>query len=94
MGRLKILGYEYVIEERDDVHVLEAFGKTDVKNQILPIASDLAPQQKTSTILHEVIEALNYHLDLKLKHDIIMRLESGLYQVLTDNGVDLAKLGE
>lgn len=94
MGKLKILGYEYAVERREDVHAMDAFGKMNAKAQTIPIASDLAEEQAISTILHEIIEALNYHLDLKLKHDTIMRLESGLYQVLTDNGVDLAKLGE
>jgi hypothetical protein len=94
LSRLKILGYEYTIERREDVHSMDAFGKMNAKAQVIPIATDLAQEQVESTILHEVIEALNYHLDLKLKHDTIMRLEAALYQVLVDNGVDLSKLGE
>lgn len=91
---IKVLGYEYKIERRDDAFGMEAFGKCNVKSQTMPIASDLAPEQARSTILHEIIEALNYHLDLKMKHETIMRLEAGLYQTLTDNGVSLSKLGE
>ena len=94
LGRLKILGYEYTIERREDVHSLDAFGKMNAKAQSIPIANDLAPEQQQSTLLHEIIEALSYHLDLKLKHSTIMSLESGLYQVLVDNGIDLSKLGE
>lgn len=43
-------------------------------------------------MLHEVLEALNYHLNLGLAHPAIQALEGGLYQVLTQNGVSLKPL--
>ena len=52
----------------------------------------LPRQQLESTLLHEIIEALNHALELKLEHGAIAGLEAGLYQVLTDNGVDLTPL--
>ena len=43
--------------------------------------------QRMSTLLHEIIEALVLLLDMKICHDDIERLEVGLYQVLTENGM-------
>jgi len=40
--------------------------------------------QKT-TLLHEIIEALSYRLELNLKHSQITALEGGLFQVIKDN---------
>ena len=94
MRKLKILGYNYTIEEQGDSDTIGAFGNSNSKTQCIHIATDLAPEQKQSTVLHEVIEAINYHLSLGLKHDTIMRLETALFQTLRENGVSLSKLGE
>ena len=88
---MKILGHEYkLISTPSDQ--LGSYGRYLAKEQILQVASDLHRQQITTTVLHEIIEALDYHLGLNLNHDAIMSLEAGLYQTLTDNGVDLSPL--
>jgi len=89
---MKILGYDYTMEIGSDENMRGNLGLHILNSQKIWIASNLCPQQNRSTILHEIIEALNYHLELGLEHNVIMSLESGLYQVLTDNGVDLAPL--
>jgi len=38
-----------------------------------------------SVLLHEIIEALVYRLELDLKHERITQLEAGLIQVFRDN---------
>ena len=38
-----------------------------------------------STLFHEIIEALNYQLELKLEHHQIQSLEAGLFSILTKN---------
>ena len=43
-------------------------------------------------MLHEIIEAINYHLELEMEHNVRMGLEAALFQVLTANGVDLSPL--
>lgn len=87
-----ILGYEYQIIEDGDADIIGAYGRHHIKKQILQVASGLAPQQQISTVLHEIIETLDYHLELGLAHNIITSLEAGLFQVLTANGVDLSPL--
>jgi hypothetical protein len=86
---MKILGYEYKLVDDGDVDSMGAFGRFHCKSQKLQIAKDLCEQQIVSTTLHEIIEALNYHLEWKLEHPVIMGIEAALYQALCENGVDL-----
>ena len=88
---MKILGHEYTLISAPNDQ-LGAYGRHLVREQILQVADDLHQQQMVTTVLHEIIEALNYHLGLDLDHSVIMALEAGLYQSLTDNEVDLSPL--
>lgn len=90
---MKILAYAYKVEIVDP-EVMDAMGRFQARRQRIQIADDLAGDELLSTLLHEVIEALSYHLALDLPHNAIMQLEAGLYQVLADNGVNLAPLLE
>jgi hypothetical protein len=89
---MKILGYDYRLIKEATFEKIGAAGRLHSNLQEIQIASNLVPQQVASTVLHEIIEALNYHLQLDLNHNAIMSLEASLYQVLTDNGIDLEPL--
>ncbi len=89
---MKIYGYDYELVEDGDVDMIGALGRHHVRRQVLQIAEGMAQQQRESTVLHEILETLNYHNDLSLTNKVIMPLEAGLYQVLTDAGVDLSPL--
>ena len=89
---MKILGYTYELIVDGDSDALGAFGRIDPSKQIIRIASGLNDQQFESSILHEIIEALNYHFHMEMLEGVIMSLEAGLYQALVDNGVDLSPL--
>ena len=91
MALIKILGYTYEIIEGNSER-MDALGRYHVREQKIQIASNMCNEQKVSTVLHEIIEALDYHLEFNLNHNIIQALESTLYQVLTDNGVDLTPI--
>jgi predicted nucleotide-binding protein (sugar kinase/HSP70/actin superfamily) len=91
---MNILGYNYTVTADIDEDTMGAYGRFHSKDLRLQIASDLCIQQKKSAVLHEVLEALNYHLGMGLEHKIIDNLEAGLYQVLTENGVDLVPLAK
>ena len=86
---MKILGYEYKLTNDGDVDSMGAFGRFNSRSQELKIAGDLCEQQIVSTTLHEIIEALNFHLSWKLEHSVITGMEAALYQTLSENGVDL-----
>ena len=51
------------------------------------INSNQSQSMKESALIHEIIEAISWFQRLNLKHDTIVRLETGLYQVLKDNGL-------
>lgn len=89
---MKILGYVYEIELGSDTDRMGAYGRCMHGQQVIQVANDLKREQEDSTILHEIIEALKYHLGIKLEHGHVMALEAGLYQALTENGVDLSPL--
>lgn len=91
---MKIYGYEYTVKRNETIDDMEAFGDFRAKNQTIRIASDLCAEQALSTLLHEILEAINYHNQLKLEHSAIMVLEVGIYETLKANGVDLRPLLE
>jgi hypothetical protein len=87
------LGYDYTVKpnpgigKREDKYALYNAGALEIEYD-----STLHRQMQESSILHEIIEAINYHLQLNLKHAQIMALETGLYGALNDSGVDLGRL--
>jgi hypothetical protein len=90
---MKIIGYEYDLElDKTIEQIGQNAGLINFDDMKINIASDLNPNVKASVLIHEVIEAINYHLELDLKHPQIMALEVGFHQVLSENGVDLSPL--
>ena len=89
---MRILGYDYKLIEDGDSDTIGALGRFHSSRQILQIAEELAAQCRESTVLHEILEAISYHNNLGLGNKIIMPLETGLYQVLGDLGMDLSLL--
>jgi hypothetical protein len=87
MKKIRILGLNYDIyhsPEEINGGMLDA-ARNHIAEQVILVNPRFNKQSQESGILHEVIEALNYHLQLNLEHDKIMLLESGLNQVLVDN---------
>lgn len=89
---MKILGFDYSFERFEMAHEDDSFGRYCVKSQKILIAEGLHPQQEISAIVHEVLEVLDYHLDLTLGHQAVMALDASLFQILSDAGVDLEPL--
>lgn len=90
---MRILGYNYTVEMSDDRRkVAGNLGTCDLENQAIYLSKKNSVSGIQSTLIHEIIEALNFHMELKLRHHQISSLEAGLFQVLSDNGVDLEKL--
>jgi hypothetical protein len=49
------------------------------------INENTSPSQQVSTLIHEIIEFINFQLELNLTHPQICGLETGLYQALAGN---------
>lgn len=88
---MDILGYNYEVKKTD----MDTDGTWGclvfLKNEIR-INSILSKEKALSTIIHEIIEAGNYHLELNLEHPKITCLEVLIFKTLTDAGVDLSPL--
>lgn len=68
-------------------------GMFDPNTHTIFVAKDLDQEKKISTLIHEILEALNYYLDLKLRHSKIEDLEWGLFSLFTGNNlIDFNKL--
>jgi hypothetical protein len=67
-------------------------GQCDFFNQIISVDHDLNDVEFSSTFIHEVIEAVNYHYCAdNIAHDQISQLEFGLHQVCESLGVRFGK---
>jgi hypothetical protein len=85
--KLKIAGYTYEIKIGDLIKT-EGSTKpayTHSRWQKIVIAKDQHKEEIESSLIHEILEAIDYHYSLKMDHDKLMTLETALYQVLTDN---------
>lgn len=88
--KLTILGHVYAVKAYKNIKKEQGsavFGRCDVENTTLHIGQEFTPSQVEATLLHEIIEAINYHLELRLEHNQIQGLEAGLYSVLKENGL-------
>ena len=85
---VRILGINYPVEVIDmqlaaGNHNAGSMDTTGCK--IFVSSSINTPEHQKAVLLHEIIEALNYRLELNLEHAKITQLESGLFSVFQDN---------
>jgi hypothetical protein len=89
---MKILGYNYTFDMTRSHHDIGAMGRCNSETLLIQVADSMSVQQQESTAIHEIIEAINFHLQLEMPHPTISALEASLYAALKDNGVDLSPL--
>ena len=96
---MNLLGHEYKVELTDDTNKigtslngLPNVGLFNSGTQTIYINKNVPKSNQEATLLHEIIEGINYHFEMNLKHSSIMQLESALYQCFQANGVDLSPL--
>jgi hypothetical protein len=84
---VKILGHEYKVEYTPNLtDRADAAGICDTEKLEMSIDANIPDTRQQEAVLHEVIEAINYHAELKLRHQAITLLSECLYQVFKDNG--------
>lgn len=84
--KVKIGAYNYSIIIDDKLALKNGTQGTQCANTLeIKLDAGIALQNRESTLLHEIIEAINYHYELKIEHHVISTLESTLYQVIKDN---------
>ena len=85
--RINILGHSYnVTLDPCLLRDRSSAGECCANAQNIHLDSSVPDDRKEGTFIHEVIEALNYELELGLEHPNITRLETGIYQFIKANG--------
>ncbi len=84
--KLKILCHEYdvtldpsLLEECNDYGLMYAADTT------VRIESSLSESVTKEVIMHEILEAVNFHLELGLKHRQLTAVATAMLQVMQDN---------
>ena len=91
---MKILGFNYSVERSlpDDTKFI---GMADSDNFKIQLNSKAYPDARLiEVIIHETLHAISNELELKLTERMVQGLSATLYQVLSENGVNLAPLLE
>jgi hypothetical protein len=86
---LNIQGKTFAVLYKDKVMLndQECCGIEDTFDQYIEISTKYPIECQQSTLLHEIIEVINDLNELGLKHRQISALETGLWQVLKENGL-------
>lgn len=88
---IKVLGHDYHVVIIDSSET-DPYGSMNPSTNTIRLNKNKVQSQIDSTLLHEIIEALNHDLELRLEHNQISSLEAGLYQVLKDNKLHFDEL--
>ena len=88
-GNLKIGGFQWNVKEVENLmNDRELLGEMAPREQEIIIEKGSSEQQKEETLLHEIIEVLNWMYNIKLEHYQIELLGVSLHQVLKDNEIN------
>jgi hypothetical protein len=61
------------------------FGECNHSKLTIEIDSSSPPPRQQQTFIHEIVEALDFELNIGLKHHQVELLEGGLYGLIRDN---------
>lgn len=93
-GKLKVFGHEYSVKT-DDKLVLKEGRLGSHCGDVLEIGlcTGIPESQLAETLMHEVLEAIFYHMSLrnKIDHDSLIQISEGLFLVIRDNDLDFRK---
>ena len=87
LSQLKIAGYYYDVISKD-MEKLEGIlnpGAVNLAQHRIFIDTIQCIEEQESSLIHEILEILNYIYELNLEHDTLASLEASLYQILKDN---------
>ena len=81
---IKILVHDYKVETIDWVEGTRNDGLFCSSKMTISIDNRLSRSRREETLMHEIVEAINHHLELEFKHPQITALSSALYSVLKE----------
>lgn len=86
MNIVKIGGFNYTLEEISNLaRDHESFGNSCANSLTINLDSTVDKSIKAATLIHEVIEQINFISELGLKHQDITILANSFYQVIEEN---------
>lgn len=80
---VRIMGCDYSVEVSDELQTFDHAGICKLHSDEIVIGSGVA--NKMPILIHELTEAINYRLELNLKHSKLSQIASAFYQMLVDN---------
>jgi len=86
MDKIRILGHDYCLTFDPLLDKTRGSNGECCSNICrINIDSHSAPSRQKWTVIHEIIEGINYELELKLEHQQITALGASFFQVFADN---------
>lgn len=85
--KIKVAGYQVKIETDRNILANESrLGEYSPFEQRIRLAEGLTVQQKSETLIHEILEAINDIYELGLEHDEqLCKLSVAIHQIMVDN---------
>lgn len=85
--KVKVLYKEYTVEEQENLHDGggELYGQIRYLPEKILLNIDSSEEQKKSTLMHEIIHALDEMYCIKLKENQVEKLGTAMYMLLRDN---------
>jgi len=85
---LNILGHDYSVTLRENMaRDSDRMGQCSSNRLAIEIDPSLPAQNQESVLIHEILEAIDFLLELDLPHVMISQIGTALYQVLKDNNL-------
>ena len=84
---IDILGYTVKVIKGAHHNEMGVYGRFYADRLEIVVADGLSEQQEASTLIHEVIEAANYALELDMKHSQIVAMEVLFHSLMNQFGV-------
>jgi hypothetical protein len=83
---LKILGKRFRVQYVSGEPLSEdETGECDSEKQLISVKEGQELEAEQDTVIHEILHALEDLLELKLEHDNIVRLTTGLHALVKEN---------
>lgn len=87
LKKVKVLYKEYTVEEQINLHDEngELYGQIHYFSEKILLNTDASEEQKKSTLMHELIHALDEMYDIGLEERHVEKLGNALYMLQKDN---------
>lgn len=93
--KLQVFAHAYTVaSDPKEFYGSMDMGSCDSNTLKINIAPFVPESSQAETLLHEIMEAINYHFELQLEHHALTVLALGVFTVIRENNLDFRKHGE